>query len=54
MSRKKVILLSLVVVCLVGTVITIIVNKREEPKNVFEEMYYAEMDAGKERIITFK
>jgi hypothetical protein len=47
MSRKKVVLLSLVVVCVIGTITALVVNQREEPKNVFEEMYYAEMDAAK-------
>jgi hypothetical protein len=46
MSRKKVILLSLVVVCVIGTITALVVNQREEPRNVFEEMYYAEMDAA--------
>jgi len=46
MRRKKVVLLCLVVVCMIGAIITIIVNKKEEPKNVFEEMYAAEMEAA--------
>jgi hypothetical protein len=47
MRRKKVILLSLVVVCVIGAITAIVVNQREEPKNVFEEMYYAEMERAK-------
>jgi hypothetical protein len=46
MSRKKAVSLSLVVVCVIGAITALVVNQREEPKNVFEEMYYAEMDAA--------
>jgi len=45
-SRKKAVLLSLVVVCVIGAITAIVVNQREEPRNVFEEMYYAEMDVA--------
>jgi hypothetical protein len=45
-SRKKAVLLSLVVVCVIGAITALVVNKREEPRNVFEEMYYAEMDVA--------
>jgi hypothetical protein len=39
MSRKKAVLLSLVVVCVIGAITALVVNQREEPRNVFEEMY---------------
>jgi hypothetical protein len=42
MSRKKVILLSLVVFCVIGAITALVVDQREEPRNVFEEMYYAD------------
>jgi len=48
-NRKKVLfLLSLSLICIIGTITAIILyNGVNESKNVFEEMYYAEMNAAK-------
>jgi len=46
MSRKKVGVLIFLVICLIGGVITI--YKMNEPKNVFEEIYVAEMSAAEQ------
>jgi len=44
MSRRRGIFLSLVIICTIGAITVHITN---EPKNVFEEMYVAEMYAAK-------
>jgi hypothetical protein len=41
--RRKTLLLLIVVICIISG---IIVYKNNQPKNVFEEIFYAEMDAA--------
>jgi len=41
--RRKTLLLLLVVICIISGIIA---YKNNQPKNVFEEIFYAEMDAA--------
>jgi cytochrome c-type biogenesis protein CcmE len=45
-ERRRVVLTSLLVICIIGA---IIVYKVREPKNLFEEIYAAEIHAARTR-----
>jgi len=49
MRRKKMMLTCVVFLLAIGAITSIIIYNINEPKNVFEEIYYAEMDAAKSK-----
>jgi len=52
MRRKKMMLTCVVFLLAIGAITSIIIYKINEPKNVFEEIYYVEMDAAKSKRYT--